>query len=241
MAGLPALAAAALLFAAAPANARGPRGGGGVHGGAVRGGGVHRSVGGFRGGGVHRSVGGFRGGTWHRGWDRDDFRRRDFDDFRRFVFVPGFGWGWGWGWGWGYPYRWGGYPYYSGSYAYSGPTYNDYSSYYAPEMTTQSEALQTETPENPNDALIGVAVPPDAQVWFNGKKTSQTGTFRVFETPPLDPGSDYAYQTKVQWKQDGRDVEKTRKLSVRAGDHLLVNFLQSPQGEVSQTSPSSGE
>src|SRR4051812_14539249 len=37
-------------------------------------------------------------------------------------------------------------------------------------------------------ALVRVLVPADAELWFNGTKTTQGGTAREFESPPLAPG-----------------------------------------------------
>ena len=50
-----------------------------------------------------------------------------------------------------------------------------------------------------NAVLIGVRVPANAVVWFNGDRTSQTGDFREFQTPPLTPGQEFSYDVRAQW------------------------------------------
>jgi uncharacterized protein (TIGR03000 family) len=75
-------------------------------------------------------------------------------------------------------------------------------------------------------ALIEVLVPPDAQVSFDGDTTSQTGPNRLFSSPPLDRGQAYHYTVTARFTQNGRPVEQTRRVEVRAGQRTTVNFLQ---------------
>jgi uncharacterized protein (TIGR03000 family) len=67
---------------------------------------------------------------------------------------------------------------------------------------------------------IDLQVPADARVWFDGEKTSQTGTQRQFVTPPLIQGREYTYEVRAAWKEGGRDVTESRHLSFRAGDRV---------------------
>ena len=73
-------------------------------------------------------------------------------------------------------------------------------------------------------ARIELQVPADAQVWFGGQKTTQTGTRRYFESPPLTSGRTYTYEVRASWKEDGREVTESRRLSIRAGDRLNASF-----------------
>jgi uncharacterized protein (TIGR03000 family) len=73
-------------------------------------------------------------------------------------------------------------------------------------------------------AQIDLQVPADAQVWFDGEKTTQTGSPRQFVSPPLTPGRAYTYEVRAAWKEGGREVMESRRLSVRAGDHLTASF-----------------
>ena len=74
--------------------------------------------------------------------------------------------------------------------------------------------------------LINVRVPAGAEVRFNASKTSQTGSLRSFVTPALEPGRDYSYEIRARWMEAGRPVEETRKINLRAGDRLTLNFTR---------------
>jgi uncharacterized protein (TIGR03000 family) len=75
-----------------------------------------------------------------------------------------------------------------------------------------------------NRAHIWLRVPADAEVWFNGAKTKQTGTLRYFFSPPLTAGKDYSYQVQVRWRKDGKPIEQKRRIGVRAGESLQLDF-----------------
>jgi uncharacterized protein (TIGR03000 family) len=77
-----------------------------------------------------------------------------------------------------------------------------------------------------NAALIILRVPANAEVFFEGKQTSQTGRFRSFVTPALESGRDYSYEIRARWTEGGRTVEQTRKINIRAGDRLTLNFTK---------------
>ena len=81
-----------------------------------------------------------------------------------------------------------------------------------------------------NRASVWLAVPADAEVWFDGDKTKQTGDLRHFESPPLAPGRSYTYAVRVRWTKDGKPVEEERQISVRAGASSRLDFSQ-PAGE----------
>ncbi len=160
------------------------------------------------------------------------------------------GWGYtGYGWGGGgyYPYtsyRYGLYPgnYSSGivpSYGYTG-TYYTPGAYYAPGYVTSGgtglpsgttsmyyqPGAQAAATTDPNAAVIDLRVPADAQVWFDGDPTNQRGPDRVFTSPALDPGKTYHYDVKARWTENGRPVERTRRVDVRAGQRTTVDFNQ---------------
>jgi uncharacterized protein (TIGR03000 family) len=156
----------------------------------------------------------------------------------------GFDYGYGLG-GWGYP---GYYParyydyfpqyspdVYSDNYSaatYSADAYSssappgDYRAFSSPDSSVQ--APQDPYGPDPNFVMIGVRVPPDAEIWFEGQKTSQTGSFREFFSPPLDSDKSYTYEIRAKWFQDGTAVEQTRTVAVRAGQHVGVDFLAPP-------------
>jgi uncharacterized protein (TIGR03000 family) len=190
----------------------------------------------FRGGpsGMSRGWGGGENwngrGNWEgRGWGREG-------DWGREGWARG-GWGW-WGpglWGWG-----GGYynPWYDDGYGYGGYANggypSDYSSFYS-GPATYSEDAQDYGDQGPagrmmaneDAAMIAVRVPPNADIWFDGQKTNQKGAVRQFETPALDPGHDYAYEVRARWNENGRNIERTRQVTVHAGDRIGLNFMES--------------
>jgi uncharacterized protein (TIGR03000 family) len=73
-------------------------------------------------------------------------------------------------------------------------------------------------------AQITIHVPAGAKVWFDGEPTAQTGTTRVFASPLLEPGRDYHYEVRAQWQDGEGTVERSRRLSFRAGDTIGLDF-----------------
>jgi uncharacterized protein (TIGR03000 family) len=76
-----------------------------------------------------------------------------------------------------------------------------------------------------NTAKVEVRVASRAELWFDGHATSQTGTDRSFTTPTLEQGQDYVYDVRAQWDANGKPVIQTRKVTIHAGDHVVVDFL----------------
>jgi uncharacterized protein (TIGR03000 family) len=226
--------AAAGLFFAAPVQAQ-RRGGGGHSGGA------HFSGGHY--GGAHYG-GGYYGG---RGYYGGYGYRGDWDRFR--GGYPWYGLGLGLGYG-SYPYSYGYYPYSYGYgpdyYADTSPGYVDYGTYsvspdtysyaapatgyqsFYPPATTGADTGAA-APASGSDAVIRVRVPdPDASLWFEGVQTTQRGTDRTFESPPLAPDRAYSYDIRARWNDNGRPVEETRHVRVHAGDRVTVDFSAAP-------------
>jgi uncharacterized protein (TIGR03000 family) len=73
-------------------------------------------------------------------------------------------------------------------------------------------------------AAITVQVPQGASLWFDGAKTSQTGSLRSFVSPPLQAGQNYAYDVRARWTENGKVREEKRTVQVRAGDRLQVHL-----------------
>jgi uncharacterized protein (TIGR03000 family) len=155
-----------------------------------------------------------------------------------------------------YPYRYSyGYPYTYNSPYYYGSTYSSPTVYY-PTMPSNAYVSGTGSPgaysttqsfyppdaQGNMPALINVQVPPDAQVWFDDVNTSQRGMERVFRSPPLQQGQDYSYEVKARWNENGKDVERTRKVRIHAGERVFVNFRANEEGVGAPTrSGSEGE
>jgi uncharacterized protein (TIGR03000 family) len=216
-----ALAAAMLAFAATPALAQHGHGGG--HGGGHAGG-FHGSVGhvGHVGGFHSGHVGGWSG--YHGGYYNRGFYGRGFYGW------PGYGIGLS-----GWPY-WGSYGYssYQPSYSsyYAQDYYPDYypstlSGYYSPpDVTVVNPSAPTPAAPATDAALVEVRVPPDAQVWFDGNPTTQTGEVRTYASPALPRDRAFHYDIRARWTDGGKVVDQTRSVEVRAGQRTTVDFMQ---------------
>ena len=75
--------------------------------------------------------------------------------------------------------------------------------------------------------MFRLRVPANAQVWFDGSPTAQTGSVRPFITEGLEPGKDYSYEIRARWTENGRPVEQTRKITFRCGDRLTLSLTPS--------------
>jgi uncharacterized protein (TIGR03000 family) len=212
--GLLLLAGAAVLVTPGSGQAQ-HRGGGGHHGGFNHGGGHH---GGFHHGGGHH--GGFHhSGFHHGGFHHDGFHHGGFHH----------------GGGWWYPRYYGYYgawPYYYGSYPYSG--YSDSFPYtYSPDWSSPAYDSRYygsygDVTSSDTRAQITVSVPVDAEIWFEGSKTTSTGSVREFHSPPLTPGGRYTYEVRVRWNENGHEVTQTQKVQVTAGTHVNMHFPLQP-------------
>jgi uncharacterized protein (TIGR03000 family) len=100
--------------------------------------------------------------------------------------------------------------------------------YYGSTGTDDYYRTSTSESSRKRPVRVNLRLPSDAKVWLEGSQTNQTGTNRSFESPPLAFGPEYAYQIRIQWKQDGKDVTQTRQIKVHAGDVINLT-LGSPE------------
>ena len=57
-------------------------------------------------------------------------------------------------------------------------------------------------------------------------------TSGTFQSPPLDPGRNYTYEVRARWTEDAKEVSQTRKVRVRIGQRVTVDFTRpEPQPE----------
>ncbi len=105
--------------------------------------------------------------------------------------------------------------------------------YTTPNYPIQSPNYSVRYPVSPplsaiadDTARVEVRLPADAELWFEGQKTAQTGSDRSFHSPELQPGENYVYNVHARWQADGKPVDETRKVTVHAGDHVVVNLTQ---------------
>jgi uncharacterized protein (TIGR03000 family) len=73
-------------------------------------------------------------------------------------------------------------------------------------------------------ATILVRLPADAKLTVDGSATQSTDSLRTFRSPPLQAGKDYKYTLRAEVMRDGKTVERTRDVNVRAGQTSEVNF-----------------
>ncbi|HTU20006.1 MAG TPA: TIGR03000 domain-containing protein [Gemmataceae bacterium] len=85
---------------------------------------------------------------------------------------------------------------------------------------------EEKAPAQDNTARVTVVVPERAELWFNDAKTNQTGKRREFATAPLTPGKDFRYRIKARWIEDGKLVERTQTIKVRANSSQTVDFTK---------------
>jgi uncharacterized protein (TIGR03000 family) len=88
---------------------------------------------------------------------------------------------------------------------------------YVPEISVEPD---------PTAATMDVRVPADAEIWFEGTKTGQRGLTRTFVSPPLAKGQAFTYDIRARWKEGDKEVDQTRQINVRAGDHVQVYFAK---------------
>jgi uncharacterized protein (TIGR03000 family) len=159
-------------------------------------------------------------------------------------YPPVYGQSWGYGPGVNYGY---GYNPYFGSSGYTVPQWTGYTNPYAygqynvmpgysypsdqATLNQQSGVTQAMYMSGNAPAYVRIIVPtPDAQIFFGDASTQQTGsTVRDFVSPPLEPGKQFQYEIRTQWKQGDQTKDEKRTVDVQAGSRVLVNFAQ-PQG-----------
>jgi uncharacterized protein (TIGR03000 family) len=76
-----------------------------------------------------------------------------------------------------------------------------------------------------NAARLHVRLPANADLWIEDGETRQRGVDRLFESPELTPGRDYAFHLKAEWTENGQKVTRTKKVPIHAGDVVHIDFL----------------
>jgi len=78
---------------------------------------------------------------------------------------------------------------------------------------------------------LSVRVPPDAEILIDGRQTMQRGTTRLFVSPPLSPDREFRYEVQARWMENGKEVNRTKSVPVRAGQFVQVDLLSSTGSE----------
>ena len=127
--------------------------------------------------------------------------------------------------GYGTPYAFGNVtPFYGGQYYY-GPI-DSYSppatTYYQPQTTTTSFYQPA---ADPNAVNMEVVLPENATLWIQDQQMSESGAVRRFVSPALETGKSFTYNLRAKWTDaSGQSVERTKKVDVKAGSWIGVDF-----------------
>ena len=73
-------------------------------------------------------------------------------------------------------------------------------------------------------ATVVVLVPADARLFADGRPLALTGTERRFVSPVLPAGQEFLYRFRVEYERDGETVSVTKKVPVRAGAQVQIEF-----------------
>lgn len=79
-----------------------------------------------------------------------------------------------------------------------------------------------------SEAYLSVQVPADAKVFVNGLATSSKGDRRQYVSRGLADGYSYTYEVRAEVVRDGRTVEETKTVYVRAGETSQLAFNLQP-------------
>jgi uncharacterized protein (TIGR03000 family) len=147
--------------------------------------------------------------------------------------AAGFGLGLGLGYGLGTAGLYRPYPYYGGA-TIVNPTVVVASPPAVPPTVAGAAPAPAQTQEPPqappaadNAAHLQLVVPENAEVLFDGGKTTQTGPIREFISPKLPDGKVYDYTIVVRYSDaGGKPVTDRRVIHVRANDWFKIDFTR---------------
>ncbi|MCI0702955.1 MAG: TIGR03000 domain-containing protein [Planctomycetia bacterium] len=93
------------------------------------------------------------------------------------------------------------------------------------ESITTAPVAPIEPAKQGGCLFLSVKLPqPAAEVLVDGVKTVQTGTDRIFESPPLEAGRTYKYTLTARWVERGEVLEVTRIVTGTPGEVVRVDF-----------------
>ncbi|MGE3804993.1 MAG: TIGR03000 domain-containing protein [Gemmataceae bacterium] len=78
--------------------------------------------------------------------------------------------------------------------------------------------------EDKKPAQLRVFLPPDATLEIEGYTPKATGTERLFESPPLEPGKNYFYTLRAHWTSPKGRVTRMQLVRMRAGEESRAEF-----------------
>jgi len=92
--------------------------------------------------------------------------------------------------------------------------------YTAPSQTT------IVLPSQPTElrARLALTIPMRSRVWLGGKEMDSNASPVVLESPPLQQGQSYTFDVKVAWPNGDKTEERTRSVTVGAGDQTSLTY-----------------
>lgn len=74
-------------------------------------------------------------------------------------------------------------------------------------------------------AAVVVKLPADARLFADARQLTMTGSERKFVSPELPTNQEFTYRFKAEYERDGETVSVTKKVTVRAGQTVTVEFV----------------
>lgn len=82
----------------------------------------------------------------------------------------------------------------------------------------------------PSQTEIVVHLPSEAQLFVDGQATDLGSSTRLLVTPELELGREYAYSLRAVTTREGQVIQKTRRVTFRAGERAQVRFEDMERG-----------
>jgi uncharacterized protein (TIGR03000 family) len=98
------------------------------------------------------------------------------------------------------------------------------------DTTKPTTPAAGDLPDKETPAHLEVRVPAGAEVWFDGKKSTETGTVRQFDTGPLLPGVNTSFEVRVHVKGAAQDTDDIRHVNLRAGERRTLDVMTRAEG-----------
>jgi len=73
-------------------------------------------------------------------------------------------------------------------------------------------------------ARLALTVPLGAKVSLDGKPVDANVAPLVLQSPPLQDGQTYTFDVKVTWPENGKTEERTREVTVGAGEQTSLTY-----------------
>ena len=73
-------------------------------------------------------------------------------------------------------------------------------------------------------ARVVVNLPADARLWVDQVECPLPGTVRSFDTPNLDPQTNYSYTLRVAVQRNGQTAQDSRRVQLIPGQQVEVDF-----------------